>query len=336
MSWVILYKVATAAPSATKCARHMSRNLVLSFISHHFHHMNLYHKSPSISTRNDKSGPYQSFTYHNTYSIILFEMPLAKGEHMEGPYSIDKDKIKQDLIDKHLLGQQAELTKQRRIRTAMMSVLLVALISTFVFGTLENPFVYTFSNIGNLFDYRFYFIIWAIVCGLSIQASVIALFRLEHYYRKSGYVFVGLAAFFLVITAIIPALRELYPFWLLIHTVCAGIHALFMLMTLIPFVSYVSINNPRLRLILMIWMLVIVAGSTVALVLFGKTGMFELWFFATTILFLLYLSLILFEEKIVKLSSVFLKDEKDLDYAIEKIYINLEQNEKKKVDKKEI
>ena len=255
---------------------------------------------------------------------------------MEGPYSIDKDKIKQDLIDKHLLGQQAELTKQRRIRTAMMSVLLVALISTFVFGTLENPFVYTFSNIGNLFDYRFYFIIWAIVCGLSIQASVIALFRLEHYYRKSGYVFVGLAAFFLVITAIIPALRELYPFWLLIHTVCAGIHALFMLMTLIPFVSYVSINNPRLRLILMIWMLVIVAGSTVALVLFGKTGMFELWFFATTILFLLYLSLILFEEKIVKLSSVFLKDEKDLDYAIEKIYINLEQNEKKKVDKKEI
>jgi len=298
--------------------------------------MNLYHKSPSISTINDKSGHDQRFTYDNTYSIILFDMTFAKGEHMEGPYSIDKDRIKQELIDKHLFGQQAELTKQRRLRTAVMSVLLFALIYTLIFGTLENPFVYTLSNIGNLFDYRLFFIIWAIVSGLAIQASVIALFRLEHYYRKSGYIFVGLAAFFLVITAIIPALSELYPFWLLIHTVCAGIHAVFMLMTLIPYVAYVSKNNPRLRLILMIWMLVIVAGSIVALILFGKSGMFELWFFATTILFLLYLSLILFEEKIVKLSSVFLKDEKDLDYAIEKIYINLEQNEKKKADREEI
>ncbi|MDD2492754.1 MAG: hypothetical protein PHY83_02290, partial [Bacilli bacterium] len=57
-----------------------------------------------------------------------------------------------------------------------------------------------------------------------------------------------------------------------------------------------------------------------------NSGMFELWFFVTMIIFLLYLSLVLFEEKIVKMSVTFLKDECDLNIAIEKIYVNLEKD----------
>ena len=47
------------------------------------------------------------------------------------------------------------------------------------------------------------------------------------------------------------------------------------------------------------------------------------------IIFLLYLSLILFEEKIIKQSIFLLKGEKDLDQGIEKIFIKNNKTNKK-------
>ncbi len=239
--------------------------------------------------------------------------------------NIDRDSVRDEFIKKNLFDTQIELTRQRRIRIAIMSFLLVSLLFTLVFGSLENPFVYTFSNIGNFFTYRILFIIWAIICGLSIQISLLTLFKLEKYEGKIKYVFVALATVFLVLTAIIPALKDKYPFWHLIHTAFAGFHALFLLLALFPFVTWLSRENPRLRIVLRIWMAVIWVGSVMTLVFFGKSGLFELWFFITNIVFLLYLSLVLFEEKIIKLSVLFLKDEPNLNYAIEKIFIDLEK-----------
>ncbi len=238
---------------------------------------------------------------------------------------IDKAQIKAEWKQKNLYDYQCELIKQRRLRIIIMSLLLGALLLTMVYGTLENPFVYTFSNIGNFFDYRLFFIVWAIISGVAIQTSVIALFRLEAYHIGRKGIFVALSMVFLVLTAIIPALKDVYPFWHFLHTIFAGLHALFVLVSLVPFVNWVSKENPRLKLVLDIWMIVIWVGSLLPLIIFGKSGLFELWFFVTLIIFLLYLSMILFEEKIVKMSVAFLKDESDLNEAIEKIYINLEK-----------
>ena len=58
--------------------------------------------------------------------------------------------------------------------------------------------------------------------------------------------------------------------------------------------------------------------------------MFEIWFFIFFIIFLLYLSLTLFEEKIVKQSVRLLKDEDNLNLGIEKIFINLEEQERRR------
>jgi len=236
---------------------------------------------------------------------------------------IDKNQIKEEFIKRNLYDLQKDLTKQRRLRTIIMSVLLAALLLTMIYGTLENPFIYTFSNIGNFFDYRLLFIIWGIVSGLAIHLSLIALFKLEQYKARAKYTFVGLSSLFLVLTALIPALKDIYPFWHLLHTAFAGVHALFLLLSMVPFVNWISRENPRLQIVLKIWMVIIWIGSLLPLIIFGKSGLFELWFFMSIILFLLYLSLILFEEKIVKLSVTFLKDEMDLNEAIEKIYINL-------------
>ena len=237
---------------------------------------------------------------------------------------IDRLKIKEEMITKNQYEMQKDLLKQRRLRIFVMSILLAALLLTVVYGTLENPFYYTFSNIGNFFDYRVFFIVWALVSGMAIQSAIIALYQLEGYQAKLKYWFVGLASGFLVLTALIPALKDIYPFWHWLHTACAVIHAFFMLLALNPFVNWVSRENPRLRSTLKIWQVIIWVGSLIPLLLFGKSGLFEMWFFVTVILFLLYLSLVLFEEKIVKMSVAFLKDEDNLNLAIEKIFVNLD------------
>ncbi len=232
---------------------------------------------------------------------------------------------KEDLENKHLYEMQKFLLKQRQIRMIVMSVLLLALIVTVIYGTLEDPIRYTLSNIGNFFTYRWFFILWATLTGLAIQVSIIALFKLENYQNKSKYFFVGLSVAFLILTAWIPAIKSVYPFWHIIHTIFAFFHALFLLLAILPFTTFVARANPRLRKIISVWEIIIWGGGVMSLLIIGHSAIFELWFFISMIVFLLYLSLVLFEEQIVKISVTFLKDESDINHAIDTIFINYDR-----------
>jgi len=224
---------------------------------------------------------------------------------------------------------QEKLLIERRIRITIMSLLLAALLFTAVFGTLQNPFQYTFSKIGNRFDNRILFIFWAIFTGGAIQTSVLALFKLEQYNTKYAYRSVVIGTVFLVISAIIPALAETYPIWTWIHVVTAGLYGLFLSIGLAPFIITISRENPRLQIVIKVWAIVVWAGSFAWMFLLGNTGIFELWFFGSVILFLLYLSLTLFEERIVKRSVTLLKGEEDLNIGIEKIFFRKNGTKKK-------
>jgi len=225
---------------------------------------------------------------------------------------------------------QEQLLIERRIRITIMSLLLATLLFTAVFGTLQNPFQYTFSKIGNRFDNRVLFIFWAIFTGGTIQTSVLALFRLEEYNFKFAYRSVVIGTIFLVLSAIIPALAETYPVWTWLHVITAGLYGLFLSFGLAPFIFFVSRENPRLRLVIKVWAIIVWIGSFAWMFILGNTGIFELWFFGSVILFLLYLSLTLFEERIVKRSVRLLKGEKDLNSGIEKIFLNIRNRRKKK------
>jgi len=248
--------------------------------------------------------------------------------------TVDKERIRRELDEKNLLDLHRELTRQRRWRTGVMIALMSALLFTVVFGTLENPFVYTFSNIGNFFDYRLVFIIWSILSGVAIQTAILALFRLEDYARGRHLknILLAAAVVFLVATALIPALKEEYPFWHVLHFATAILHAVCVFAAFMPFAVWVSRENPRLRRVIVGLIAGVWGGSILALVFFGKSGLFEMWFFVGMILFLLYLSLVLFEEKIVKLSVRFLKDEDNLNLAIEKYFVDLDRIDRR--DKK--
>lgn len=248
-------------------------------------------------------------------------------------FIINKEKVNQELNNKVLLEMQRDLINQRKVRILVMSFLLFALVFTIIFGTLESPFDYTLSNIGNHFnsEYRLLFIIWSLTCALAIQFAIIALIRLEEYKSKTCTVFVALATVSLIATGIIPAVLEDQPFWHAVHTITSGLTALFLLLSIIPFVRFVSRENPRLRIVIAVWLGIVWLGSIFLLIFLGKSGIFEIWFFVSNILFLLYLSLILFEEKIVKLSVLFLKDEDNLNLAIEKLFIS--KDKFKKIEK---
>lgn len=213
-------------------------------------------------------------------------------------------------------GLRTEIRKQRSKRMLIMTMLVLALMLTVVYGTLENPFSYTLSNIGNFFDYRLLFIIWAIVAGLAIQTSVVTMFHLEGWTNPYAMWFTGLSTFFLIITALIPAVKSQFPVWHLIHTACAGLHAFFLLLAFTPFIRWLTKENPRLRLFSTIWFLVIWVGSFLIAVLLGHSGLFELWFFVILILYLLYLSVIMFEEKIIALTYAYIReaDHHELDF----------------------
>jgi len=243
---------------------------------------------------------------------------------------MDYSSIREELKDANLLDMQIVLTSQRRTRTAIMSILLVALVFTIAYGMLENPFIYTLSNIGNFFDYRAVFIVWSIICGVSIEFALLALFNLEGYRGKYARIAVYLSVFFLITTSIVPALRDDYPLLHTIHTITSGLYALFLYLALVPFSKWISEENPRLRVYLAIWQIVIWFGSILLIIIFWHSALFELWFFITNIVFLLYLSLVLFEEKIVKISTRLLMNEEDLNYAIEKVFVNLSEKEHKK------
>lgn len=214
------------------------------------------------------------------------------------------------------------LLLDRSTRMTIMVFLLSALLLTVVYGTLENPFQYTFSKIGNRFatELRVLFIVWASYTGFAIQATIIALFTLEGYKKKRHYTYVITAVIFLFLSAIAPSLDHL-PFWTWVHIITAGLFGLFISLGFVPFMRWVGRENPRLRRIVYVWMGIIWGGSFSFMFILGNTGVFELWFFGSFILFLLYLSMTLFEEAIIKESVVLLRDEEDLNEAIEKYFI---------------
>lgn len=216
---------------------------------------------------------------------------------------------------------QNRLLLERRTRITVMALLLSALIFTVVYGTMEDPFQYTFSKIGNRFDpsLRVVFIVWSIYTGIAIQVSIIALFRLEEYKNRWGYRFILLGVIFLVITSAVPSLDQ-WPLLQDMHVIAGVIFALFVTLGFVPFMRWVASENIRLRRSVYIWMIVTWVGSISMMLIFGNTGLFELFFFCTFIVFLLYITLSLFEEEVIKKSIVLLSGHEDINRGIDEIF----------------
>ena len=159
-------------------------------------------------------------------------------------------------------NQALSLQQIKRQRMFIISYLLFALVLTIAFGTLEDPFRYTLSNIGNRFGWgpRIMFIIWAFISGTGIEISFIFIMKLINYSDKKTKVFIGLTSFSIVMTGLVPALKNEFPFWHNLHFITSGSIAIFFFLAIVPLVKHIIKIIPEYKRLIYIWMGVILAG----------------------------------------------------------------------------
>ncbi len=188
--------------------------------------------------------------------------------------------------------------KLRKERSWLIVLLSVIMLFTVFYATLKNPFIYTFSKIGNYYGYRWLYIVWAVVVSACLHTSSILLFKLTNYNKKWAYVALGLSSFFLIVTAIIPSIREKLFFLHVLHKWTTFFFVMSTLTALHPYFVWLGRKIPKLKTLLRNWQLIILIGSMTSLILQGQTGIFELWFFLGLGTLLMYLGWVLFTEKI--------------------------------------
>lgn len=208
---------------------------------------------------------------------------------------------KQVDTDRHVIFKQIRTYRWQFV--LVMSLLMLTLMGTIVFATLENPLHYTFSKIGNYFPYREWYILWAVLTGISVQIAVIFLFKLENYEKIFPQVSIYCATFFLIVTALIPSLKDEMPFWHAVHKWTTFLYVMSMIFALCPYLYSLTRKKPRLHIVLRNWAFLILIGSMSSLIIQGQTGIFELWFIVLTLLLLCFLAFMLYREKIDKLKA---------------------------------
>jgi hypothetical protein len=207
------------------------------------------------------------------------------------------------------LSEEAQRLKRERFTA--VALLLIAVLATTTYAMLRNPFINTFSRIGNYYGYRWLYIVWAVMISFCIHSSTLLLFKLTAYPRKWGYIALALSSFFLIITAIIPSIKEELLFWHRLHKWTTFFYVMSMLTAQHPFFVWLARKIPRIKKLLRNWQLIILIGSMSSLIIQGQTGIFELWFFLGLGTLLIYLAWILFTEKIDEIETNERKQEKE-------------------------
>lgn len=175
---------------------------------------------------------------------------------------------------------------------AVLSLLLIP-VYTLIFGTKENPWEYTLSNIGNIFDHRLSFIIWGIITGMAILYYTIYIFERMDFMSRNARRYMVASQVFLVLTVLTPALKIAFPFWHFIHVIFSGLFALFLVISLLLFIQFLAKNNQRLSKRVLVLLMSCVGISILALFFMGLNGIVEILFFVGIFIFLTILTFIL-------------------------------------------
>jgi hypothetical protein len=175
------------------------------------------------------------------------------------------------------------------------SIIMIPLL-TLLFGLRESPFNYTLSMIGNWFGHFNIFIIWGIVTAILLIITISNIFNKFNFKNKKATIFLLLSGIFLILTVLTPMLpqeivtQELRRWFIFnFHFLFAVIFSLFLVLSLYLFSKYLSSVNKKLSLRSFRWLLITVGGSIFTLFIFGKTGIFQLFFFICLSIFLLIL-----------------------------------------------
>ncbi len=174
----------------------------------------------------------------------------------------------------------------------------IILVTTISFGTRESPLDYTLSMIGNRFDARLEFIAWGILTAGLLIIYVLHIFKLGAFKHKKARKYLIRSGAFLVLTVLTPAMEEIWPIMHKLHAIWGALFGLSLVVSLYFFIKYLREYNEKLFSISFLLLMLSVGGSISLLFLFGNTGLFELFFFISISLVLLFLELTIRKNKI--------------------------------------
>lgn len=173
---------------------------------------------------------------------------------------------------------------------AVFAILTIP-IYTLAFSMRQSPFKYTISQMGNFFgwDHRLDFIIWGIVVGACFMFYLGYLYRRANFRHKKARTYLILANVFLVLTVITPSIKEVFPIYTRLHMLFSILFALSLVITTAFFIQYLGEVDEQITEASTKWAQVIIGGSVLSLFIFGKTGIFEIFFLLTFSIFLMVL-----------------------------------------------
>ncbi len=184
-----------------------------------------------------------------------------------------------------------KMKRNLRYGSALAPVAIIGIIwGTLDYGTMESPFHYTLSMIGNRFPYRMEFILWGIITGSLFLYYMYYTFKLTGFKNRKAIHLLILSDVSLILCVIFPSLREELPFFYHLHTLNAGIFVGSLLLSILLFIAYLSKIDQRVSKRSLLALMMVVAGSVLSLFVFGKCGMFELIFIVSLAVFLMILN----------------------------------------------
>lgn len=175
---------------------------------------------------------------------------------------------------------------------AVFAIIMIPLL-TWLFGTRGSPADYTFTKNGNALGYRVSFIIWGITTGLLLAFYIARLFVLKSFRDTRARKLLVWSLVFLVLTVLIPSLEGLTILSRL-HDLMATAFGLALTASLFLFIKHLSATDQKVYGWSMMMFYLVVGGSLALLLLFGMTGIFQMFFFISLSIFLALLNRWLF------------------------------------------
>lgn len=165
----------------------------------------------------------------------------------------------------------------------------IIMVTTLSFGFRASPLDYTLSMIGNRFDARLEFIIWGILTAGLLVLFVLHIFKLGAFKHEKARKHVMRSGVFLVLTVVTPAIEELWPILHRLHAVFGALFGLSLVASIYFFIKYIKAFNQKLFSVSFLLLMLSAGGSVILFFIFGNTGLFELFFFVSIPLVLLFL-----------------------------------------------
>jgi len=181
---------------------------------------------------------------------------------------------------------------RRMVFSGVMATLAIILVPLYTlwFGTRQNPMEYTLSMFANRFDQMTEFFIWSTVTGLLIAYYIFRLYGKVDFRNKKARHSLILSSIFLILTALTPAVEEVNALTHKLHFMFAAFFALFLFLSIYFFSRYLKSIDETVSRKSSRYLFLVVLGSSLVYLIFGDNAMFELFFFLSLSVFLIFLN----------------------------------------------